>query len=94
MSAFDPEALFRRLAEAKVRYVVIGGWAVNAHGHRRFTGDLDICPDPQPDNLRRLAAVLGDLHAAHLSMADFEAEEIPGDRPTQTGSPKAGTSVS
>jgi hypothetical protein len=75
----DPEALFRRLAGAGVSYVVIGGWAVNAHGHRRFTGDLNICPDPGTDNLGRLAAVLAELHAEHLGVGGFEADEIRGD---------------
>lgn len=79
MSDFDPAALFQRLHEEEVRYVVIGGWAVNAHGHRRFTGDLDICPDPAPDNLSRLAQALRVLNADHLGAGDFEAEEIPGD---------------
>ncbi len=85
MSDFNPEALFRRLHDAGVRYVTIGGWAVNAHGHRRFTGDLDICPDPDPDNLARLAAVLTDLHAEQLGAGDFDAKEMPGD-PTDPGS--------
>lgn len=79
MSGFDPEALFQNLARADVRYVVIGGWAVNAHGHRRFTGDLDICPDPEPENLSRLAGLLASLHAEHLGAGDFDAAEIPGD---------------
>jgi hypothetical protein len=79
VSEFDPAALFRRLHEAGVRYVVIGGWAVNAHGHRRFTGDLYICPDPGPDNLRRLAALLVELHAEQLGVGDFDANEMPGD---------------
>jgi hypothetical protein len=79
VSDFDPAALFRRFHQAGVRYIVIGGWAVNAHGHRRFTGDLDICPDPSPENLHRLASLLADLHAEHLGAGDFEAKEMPGD---------------
>jgi hypothetical protein len=46
MSGYDPRALFERLHSAGVRYVLIGGWAVNAHGYRRYTGDIGICPDP------------------------------------------------
>jgi hypothetical protein len=79
VSDFDPEALFARLGAAGVDYVVIGGWAVNAHGHRRLTGDLDICPDPDPKNLGRLARLLADLHAEHLGAGDFQADELPGD---------------
>lgn len=89
MSDFDPQALFERLGQAGIDYVVVGGWAVNAHGHRRLTGDLDICPDPDPENLRRLAILLGELHAEHLGAGDFAAQEIPGD-PTDPESLAAG----
>lgn len=89
MSELDPQALFQRLGQAGVEYVVVGGWAVNAHGHRRLTGDLDICPDPDPENLRRLAGLLAELHAEHLGTGDFTAQEIPGD-PTDPESLAAG----
>jgi predicted nucleotidyltransferase len=53
--AFDE--LLRRLVAADVRFVLIGGLAVNAWGVVRGTKDLDIVPDPDPDNLRRLADI-------------------------------------
>jgi hypothetical protein len=34
VSDFDSQELFERLDAGGVDYVVIGGWAVNAHGHR------------------------------------------------------------
>ncbi|HUC07432.1 MAG TPA: hypothetical protein VMR96_05025, partial [Solirubrobacterales bacterium] len=40
----------------EVEYVIIGGFAVAAHGHPRATKDVDICPNPKQANLRRLAA--------------------------------------
>lgn len=79
MTDLDPRAVFERLAAARVRYVIIGGWAVNAHGYRRFTGDIDICPDPQRENLERLARLLADLNAQQLGLDDFAAHELPGD---------------
>lgn len=82
----DPQRLFERLHAAGVRYVPIGGWAVNANGHRRFTGDLDICPDPASDNLSRLADLLAGLNAKkQLGVEDFEPDELPGD-PTHAAS--------
>ena len=63
MSAFDVTELLRTLARHGVGYVVIGGVAVQAHGHRRTTMDLDILPDPSPANYARLAAALADLDA-------------------------------
>jgi hypothetical protein len=36
------EAIVRALHAAKVRYLVAGGLAVNAHGYARFTNDVDL----------------------------------------------------
>jgi predicted nucleotidyltransferase len=54
-AAFDE--LLRRLVAAEVRFVLVGGFAVNAWGVVRGTKDLDIVADPEPDNLKRLAEV-------------------------------------
>jgi predicted nucleotidyltransferase len=54
-----------RLAEAGVRFVLIGGLAMRAQGSARLTEDLDICYDPAPDNVHRLASLLAEWHA-HL----------------------------
>lgn len=58
---FGPRALLERLAAAEVRFVLIGGLAVNAWGHVRGTRDLDLVPDPDPTNLDRLADLLEGL---------------------------------
>jgi hypothetical protein len=58
---FDLRALLEALHEREVRFVVIGGVAVGAHGFVRGTEDLDLVPDPDPENLQRLAVALGDL---------------------------------
>jgi hypothetical protein len=34
--------LVKRLEKAQIPYAIMGGMAVNAHGHRRTTGDVDI----------------------------------------------------
>jgi hypothetical protein len=75
----DADALLRRLAEAEVRYIVVGGFAVIAHGVVRATKDLDICPDPELDNLTRLARLLAELHAGQADTGDFLAHELPYD---------------
>lgn len=76
---FDPQAIFERLHQAGVRHVVVGGWAVNAHGYQRYTGDVDICPDPARDNLERLASLLRDLEGRQLGLDEFAPDELPGD---------------
>jgi hypothetical protein len=44
-----------------VRFVLVGGLAVNAWGYLRATRDVDFVPDPDAENLARLDAVLRDL---------------------------------
>lgn len=46
-----------------VSFVVIGGVAVGAHGFVRGTEDLDLVPEPDPDNLQRLCVTLEKLGA-------------------------------
>jgi len=69
----DLGELIAALARHGVDYLVIGGVATQVHGHRRTTMDLDVTPDPSPDNLRRLGAALDDL----IRMK--RAAERPGD---------------
>ncbi len=76
ISSLDVEGLLAALEEADVRFVVIGGFAVGAHGYPRATKDLDIVPDPDPENLTRLATVLSDLNASVLGMEEFAKEEV------------------
>ena len=52
------EAVFRALQTAGVRYLVAGGLAVNAHGHHRFTKDLDLVLDLVPSNVRSAISAL------------------------------------
>jgi len=59
----DVSELIATLARHEVEYVVIGGVATQVHGHRRTTMDLDVTPDPSPENLRRLGAALTELEA-------------------------------
>lgn len=75
----DVEAWFRRLHEAGIDYVVIGGFAVIAHGVVRATKDLDVVPSPDPENLRRLADLLADLDARQVGQEELGAAEFPLD---------------
>jgi len=44
-----------------VRFVLVGGLAVNAWGYLRATRDVDVVPDPDSDNLEKLDALLREL---------------------------------
>ncbi len=63
----DAERIFATLDAHEVEYVVIGGIAVQVHGHVRMTNDVDLIPSPAPENLQRLARALKDLDARVLN---------------------------
>ncbi len=63
MTEFDLRSLLETLHQHDVSFVVIGGVAVGAHGFVRGTEDLDVVPDPDPDNLKRLTVALEALEA-------------------------------
>ena len=67
------------LHAAHIDYVVIGGFAVAAHGFVRATKDLDIVPSGDAANLARLAAVLRDLGAELFGTDEFDPDEFPFD---------------
>jgi hypothetical protein len=72
------------LAEHRVAFVIIGGFALSAHGVVRGTKDIDIVPDPRAGNLRRLAAALRALDAEVMLAEDFDSSEL-GIAPDEAG---------
>jgi hypothetical protein len=70
----DAEQILAVLAAHDVDYVIVGGLAVQAHGHVRTTIDIDVYPRPQPENLRRLAAALNELNARALNAGSVGIE--------------------
>lgn len=69
-----PEPLIAALVDHQVDFIVVGGYAVAAHGFPRATKDIDICPDPSDHNLGRLAKALAALDAAPIGLDEFEGE--------------------
>ena len=59
----DLAGLLRALEPHEVRFVVIGGVAVAAHGFVRATEDLDVVPDPDHANLDHLGNALVSIGA-------------------------------
>ena len=70
----DLVELCRSLGREKVRYVLIGGFAVILHGFVRTTKDVDLLVDPAPDNVRALKRALGTLPDNAISM--IEDDEV------------------
>ncbi|MBZ9750981.1 hypothetical protein K7W42_08910 [Deinococcus sp. HMF7604] len=73
---------FRDFLEAlngrQVRYLVAGAFALAAHGHPRYTKDLDIWLEISVDNAQRLIAALRDFGFSSLGLTeqDFLTENI------------------
>jgi len=50
------EAIVHALNQAGVRFIVVGGLAVNAHGYLRFTNDVDLVVRLSRENIIRAFA--------------------------------------
>ena len=61
-----------------VRFLIVGGYAVAAHGHPRYTKDLDVWVRRDPENARRIVTALEDFGFGGfgISVADFLADEM------------------
>lgn len=67
-------AIAQAWSRVKVRWLVVGGYAVIAHGYVRLTHDLDIIVDLEPANCRKAMeelAVLGFKPRMPVPMAAF-----------------------
>ena len=79
MSLSELERVFRALADARVRYLVVGGVAVNVHGYARLTHDLDLVLRLEREHVVAALAALGDLGYRPLlpvNPEDFADEDI------------------
>jgi predicted nucleotidyltransferase len=68
------EAILRALSDADVRYLIVGGLAVAAHGYGRLTFDLDLVVQLETDNVLRALKALESLGYSPLipvPAADF-----------------------
>jgi predicted nucleotidyltransferase len=55
------EDIFRKLQEKNIRYLIIGGVAVNLHGIQRATGDVDLMLDMEKDNVLKFISIMKEL---------------------------------
>jgi hypothetical protein len=81
----DFKEFIELLEKHQVKYLVVGGYAVGFHGYPRFTGDLDIWLQPDPENAIRILIAIRDFgfNFSNLNEKDFE---VPGNV-VQIGNP-------
>ena len=73
----DLSELTRRLIEARVEFVLVGGFAAVAHGVTLVTRDVDVCCRFNEANLNRIEKALAGLHPAHRSRPDLPLALTP-----------------
>ena len=75
MAEGDLGLLLERLIRSNARFVVIGGYAVMAHGAPLITQDLDVCAPLDYGNARKIADAFRDLnphHRRHVKVIPIE----------------------
>ena len=62
----------------RVDYLLVGGYALAAHGHPRYTGDIDFWVRPAADNIDRLLQVLDAFGFGSLGLkpGDFAVDTV------------------
>ena len=68
----DWEDFIRALAGRGVEYMIVGGVAVGAHGHVRYTKDMDVWFRGTEENARRLIDALRDFGFAQVKAPPSE----------------------
>jgi hypothetical protein len=69
----DFKELLKIFAERKVKYLIIGGYAVAKHAEPRYTKDLDIWIDNSTENAERIYGALKEFGAplTNITVEDF-----------------------
>jgi hypothetical protein len=57
----EVNAFLARAQELDLRVIMVGGAAVNHHGYKRHSADVDLWIEPSPENFVKLVAVLNRL---------------------------------
>ncbi len=69
---------FKSLNATRVRYLVLGGYAVNFYGYQRYTKDLDVWVAIDGENCARLSKAL-------MEFGGFSARQVSPDRLAEKG---------
>lgn len=64
------------LNSRKIKYLLVGGYAVAYHGLPRFTEDIDFLIETSPENAALLAAAVKDFGFTDFKPEDFHKPEM------------------
>lgn len=80
MSVRDDAALIRQLRKHAIPHVVIGGWAVIAHGYLRTTKDIDVLVPDTPDVRHMIGVALHEVNGQTLNGKPLTATAVLPDQ--------------
>jgi len=74
----DFRDILSELNAAGAEYLVVGAYAMSAHGYSRSTGDIDLWVRPTPKNAARVLAALRSFGAPllDLTVADLHTPDV------------------
>lgn len=78
MDALTRDFLVSLFERHGVRFVVVGGYAVAAHGHPRYTKDINLWVEPAADNAVRVVAAINEFGFGGLGLTvdDFTEPDM------------------
>ena len=79
MDIFDQEiiAFWKALHQYGVKYIMVGGYAINMHGYQRYTGDMDIWLDDTYENRGNLRTAFREYGMGDFFMME-RMQFLPG----------------
>ena len=72
----DFQDFIRAFNDNRVRYILVGGYAVILHGYIRSTADMDIWVDKTKENYQKLKKALNQFGAPGFSENEFLGDEF------------------
>ena len=66
----DYDELLKLFNKNKVKYCIIGAYAVAFYGRPKYTKDMDILVEPSPENAKRIVKSLVDFGFKSLGLAE------------------------
>lgn len=76
MSNSDVQEFLTALSAARVKHVVVGAYALAAHGYVRSTGDIGVLVEATPTNARRLANAVRKFAAVSLEYFQLTVADL------------------
>lgn len=78
----DYQSLLREFHEKGLRYLIVGGVAVNLHGYPRFTNDIDILLALDRENLKKMSDIMEKM--GYQRRLPVDIQELGDEQKVQT----------